>query len=499
MEKKKHFKVLAVLAFLAVFVLLPQWQAASAAGLVPCGGPDEPACNLCWFFLMARFAIDFIIFKVVTAVSALLLVIAGVLFLFATEDSGRYETGKNIIKGVIYGYQIAAAGWVFINTFFMVIGVSEWSGLKDGWWKVKVTCNKIEDVVLTCPDGKVTGKEDCDPKETLMDCQSRTGYTVGDCKEMLSRCKADCSLEPKAVEPSPPPLPPSDDDNDDDDSTACTDSDGKIGLGCYLDDNNNGLIDDNECKKGKYVCDSATKTLKCEGDGKILDFCCADDLAEFADGKIGDKPFTIIKAKPEDIHLTGGKTLWTAFGGDINLDDGYDYGGGIKGGFNCDEVCKKAGKICVGIGLTDPSKNACVYEVHDESGRPIEPSECKPTYEIISASLSQNQKKNNCKAYFGFLYYSKNNEHWSTAFDKYETFCAANGPRSAWQNTYINTVDYLLPNSHLDVATPDASCGTCKPKAAPGEKCTGNDYKQDPSDSCDYHGTDLGETGCYCY
>jgi hypothetical protein len=483
-------KQLAGAVCLSALISLIPFLAVFAAGIVPCGGPGQAECNICWFFVLMREVIDFVIFKVSTAMAAVALAIAGALFLASGSDPGRYQTGKLILTNAFKGYLVMLAGWLFINTFFMAFGVSEWTGLKEGWWKVKASCAMQKDTELSCGDGLVTGDEQCDPKEKIAACQARTGNTTAGCQDILSRCIADtCKLKPEVIEPD-------DDDNDDnDDSDACTDANNEIGQGCYLDENGNGKIDDNECKKGKYVCDAATKKLKCEGDGKIIDYCCSDDLSEFADGKIGDKPFTIVRATVDDIHMTGGAKLQQVWAGLLDLDN--NPFGGIPGGFNCDEVCKKTGKVCVGIGLTDPSKNACVYEVHDEMGRSAEPAECVPGQAggmIISAQLSQNQAKNNCKAYFGFLYYSKRGERWSTAYDKYENFCNHFDPYSAWK------VPGPIDDPGFDtLAPPDKSCGKCKPKAASGETCTGRTYKQDPSDSCAFHGNDLGETACYCY
>lgn len=489
MVKKEIFTSLILAAAILAIPFLPVF---AVDGIVPCGGPGQPECNICWFFVLARAAIDFLIFKVATAMAAVALVIAGFLFLTTGSDPGRYEYAKTVVTSVFKGYLIMLAGWLFINVFFMAFGVTEWSGLKEGWWKVKASCAANKEVALTCGDGQVTGDETCDPKETLASCQSRTGYTTVQCQNLLDRCGGEsCRLEPVEPDDDDDVVPPPDDD----DTPACDESDAKVGQGCYLDENGDGKIGDNECKKGKFVCDEATKKLKCEGDGKIYDYCCSDNLSELADGKIGDKPFTIIRATVDDIHMTGGATLAMTWGPSaIDLDKN-PYGG-IKGGFNCDEVCKKAGKVCVGIGLTDPSKDACVYEVHDESAASSgEPYECIPSAGnpiVISAQLSANQARNNCKAWFGFVYYSRNNQRWSTAYDKYTIFCYFFDPRSARIIPAIGTfIETMKP--------PDNSCGKCKPKAAPGEKCTGTDYKQDPSDSCAFHGNDLGETACYCY
>jgi hypothetical protein len=546
---------LIMVLFLAGAIALIPFLPVYSAGIVPCGGPGQPDCNICWFFVLMRQTLDFLLFEAATALAGFALAVAGVLFLFSGYNPGRYETAKAIVTNVFKGYLAMMAGWLFVNTFFMVIGVTEWSGLKDGWWKVKVTCGMPEEGKFTCGDGLVTAGEKCDPKETVADCQARTGNTMAGCEDIFSRCiEGTCELKPKLScgdgkvtgdEKCDPKetvancqtrtgntaagcedilarcIVDTCELKDEVVANQCNEEKDKIGLGCYLDVNNNGKVDDSECKKGKYVCMPDTKKLKCvnvfgdveytkdkyqtdlykpkndytgKSDFYITDYCCENLMDEYADGKIGDKPFTIVRATPADVHLTGGKTLMQDWAGEISLDN--NTMGGLRGGFNCDEICKKNGKLCVGVGLTDPSKNACVYEVHDLQGIVGNAAQCnnagKP---VISMQISGNQAHNNCKAYFGFLYYSHDNERWSTAYDKYEYFCVLHDPRSYHGNM---TGGAVIPPAFVQ-EVPDNSCGVCKPKAAAGETCAGSNYKQDPSDSCAFHGNDLGETACYCY
>ena len=289
--------LLIMVLFLAGVIALTPLLPVYSATLVPCGAPGQPDCNICWFFEMLRLAMDFLLFNVATVFGAVALAIAGFMFLISGSNPSYYETGKMIATSVFKGYLVMMAGWLFINTFFMVIGVTEWSGLKDGWWKVKVTCGMPEDGKLTCGDGLVTGDEKCDPKETVADCQARTGNTVAGCKDIFSRCiEGTCELTPKLScgdgkvtgdEKCDPKETVANCQTRTGNTTAgcedilsrcivdtcelkdevvvnqCNEEKDKIGLGCYLDLNNNGKVDDNECKKGKYVCMPDTKKLKC--------------------------------------------------------------------------------------------------------------------------------------------------------------------------------------------------------------------------------------------
>lgn len=525
------------------------FYAALAAGIVPCGGPDQQPCNVCFLFVLAKLTIDFILLQAATALAAVALAISGFMFLISGSNPGYYDTAKNIATGVFKGYLVMMAGWLFINTFFMVVGVTDWNGfnMKDGWWKVKVACGWTEEQALDCGDGKVTGEEKCDPKETISDCQARTGHTVETCKIILEDCiEKTCQLKErlecgdgivqrknneecdpgetmakclKRTEKTKDFCQDVFDRCDPDNCrlkaivNQCSKDKDKIGMGCYLDTNGNGKVDESECKKGKYICDPDKKEVKCVnvfGDpeytkaiyqtevykpkddytGKsnfyITDYCCEEMMAEYADGKIGDKPFTIVRAKPEDLHTVdpSDKSPLPRWTGQADFAMKF---------FKCDEVCKKIGKICVGVGLTDPSKNACVYEIHDEMGVTSDAAKCNNAGKnAVSMQLSANVAVNNCKAWYAFGYYSHGGKRWSTGYDKYEYFCMKHDPYCASYGMYKGVFGDFAE-------VPDDSCGVCKPKAALGEKCTGFNYKQDPSDTCAFHGNDLGETGCYCY
>jgi len=434
---------------------------------VPCGGPGEPECDLCFFFEMLKRVVDFSLLNVAAPLLALLLAYGGYALLVSRDEPERVNKAKSVIKSSVMGLVIIFSGWIIVNTFMAAIGVEEWTGLREGWWKIKVAC--------------------------------------------------------ALPEPPLPPVPPV--------CAASANIPGweNLGMGCYLDENNNGKVDASECKKGKYICDpegndgqGAVFCANVFGDPKYLDpkyqtleyepardytgrsnwfitdYCCANMMSEYADGMIADKPFTIVRATPADVHLTGGATLFQAWlGGPLDLDVGQPYGaGGLRGGFNCDEICKKYGRICVGVGLTDPSKNACVYEVHDEPSVAADAARCNNSGQpVISMRLSGNMAYNNCKAYFGFIYYSHNNERWSTGYDKYEYYCTKYDPRS--YHVFGPALGKANMNGINNV--PDGSCGVCKPKAANGGSCSGHDYAQDPTDSCAFHGNDLGETACYCY
>ena len=111
------------------------FKIAFAAGLVPCGGPGEPACQLCHLFVLLDNVIDFFLFKIVFPVSVLLLVIGGFMFLFYAENPQMVEQGKKILISVIIGLVIIFSAYFVIGTFLKTIGLAKWTtDIYQNWW-----------------------------------------------------------------------------------------------------------------------------------------------------------------------------------------------------------------------------------------------------------------------------------------------------------------------------------------------------------------------------
>lgn len=131
-------------------------------GLVPCGkdvyiggrweegkcigGALAPIrCQFCHFFVMLDAIIDFVLIQLVPPVAILMLVIGGVMFMFAHFSDGAIPGGspklllqaKTLMKTVIIGLAIIFIAWIIIDLFFALIGVAEWTGLQEGWFQIK--------------------------------------------------------------------------------------------------------------------------------------------------------------------------------------------------------------------------------------------------------------------------------------------------------------------------------------------------------------------------
>lgn len=142
MENQK-LRLLFLIIFLAVFGFFP--LISLAAGLVPCGGPGQDPCRLCHFFVLFKNIIDFLLIPgplnsglpIVPLIATVMMVVGGLMFYLGGASPGTLTKAKSLLTSVVIGLIIIYGAWVIINTFFMFIGVADWTGLKEGWWKIK--------------------------------------------------------------------------------------------------------------------------------------------------------------------------------------------------------------------------------------------------------------------------------------------------------------------------------------------------------------------------
>jgi hypothetical protein len=120
-------------------------------GLVPCGkkvmvyGVEvEIPCQLCHFFVMIKNVLDFLLLPptgVVFLVGVLMLVVAGLMFVFGNVmtpgDPKVFTDSRRIMSAAIVGLLIIFGAWLFVNVFFTIIGVAEWTGLRKGVFVMK--------------------------------------------------------------------------------------------------------------------------------------------------------------------------------------------------------------------------------------------------------------------------------------------------------------------------------------------------------------------------
>jgi len=140
--KNQKLKILFLIIFLTV-LFLP--LVSQAAGLVPCGDPGEPPCELCHLFVLFKNIVDFLLFKIVPPLAILMLVIAGSMYILAylevIGDPKWISQSKSLIWSVVIGLIIIYGAWLIVNLFFQLIGISTeaknpFRELPQNWWKI---------------------------------------------------------------------------------------------------------------------------------------------------------------------------------------------------------------------------------------------------------------------------------------------------------------------------------------------------------------------------
>lgn len=136
---KKNFLIIS-LVFLFLFLTPGLIQ---AAGLVPCGGTGEPACQFCHFFVLFKNIVDFLLKPptgLVWPIAILMIAIGGFMYVIAFVNPeagpGMLNKAKAVFTTTVFGLLIMFSAWIVINLFFQIIGVQEWTGLTEGWWKI---------------------------------------------------------------------------------------------------------------------------------------------------------------------------------------------------------------------------------------------------------------------------------------------------------------------------------------------------------------------------
>ena len=118
-------------------------------GIVPCGTEGCP-CTFCDFFVMFDRIVDFLLvpciynsyFPLIPALATLMLVIGGFIYIFAYSNIAeggpeQFNKAKRLFGSIVIGLLIAYGAWLGVNLFFQLIGVQEWTGLKEGWWEIE--------------------------------------------------------------------------------------------------------------------------------------------------------------------------------------------------------------------------------------------------------------------------------------------------------------------------------------------------------------------------
>jgi len=109
---------------------------AKAAGLVPCGGPDEPECTACHLLVLVQNVIHFAL-EAVFIVCICLIIYGGFRWLFSFGKQENIAAGQKIITSALIGLMIVLASWLIVNTIFWIIAMLGGEDYTGTWWQLK--------------------------------------------------------------------------------------------------------------------------------------------------------------------------------------------------------------------------------------------------------------------------------------------------------------------------------------------------------------------------
>lgn len=136
---KKIFKSLIPgLIFVSIFLMLimPVIVLAQTKdlGLIPCDNSEGNKCDFIAFMALVNKVINFVLFKMVIPLAAIMFAYAGFLMVTAGGEAAHArQEAKSIFTNVVIGLVFAVAAWLIISTILAILGYDgSWIGLKIG-------------------------------------------------------------------------------------------------------------------------------------------------------------------------------------------------------------------------------------------------------------------------------------------------------------------------------------------------------------------------------
>ncbi len=106
MKRKILFSLLAILVVLPGLVL--------AEGLVPCGGPGEPVCQLCYWVDQVNLVVKWLV-GIFSVVFSITLIMAGYKLVTSAGNVSAKSDAKNMITNSFIGFVIILGGWLLVD------------------------------------------------------------------------------------------------------------------------------------------------------------------------------------------------------------------------------------------------------------------------------------------------------------------------------------------------------------------------------------------------
>lgn len=120
-------KKVLLLTTLSLLLLTP--ILATADGLVPCGGPGEPQCEIRHFFILLDRIYNFIVWNIATPLAVLMLVLGGIFLMISAGNPNLAGTARKILQWAVIGLILVFGSWVIINFILTTLGYKNWNVL----------------------------------------------------------------------------------------------------------------------------------------------------------------------------------------------------------------------------------------------------------------------------------------------------------------------------------------------------------------------------------
>lgn len=105
---------------LIVFAFLLVANFASAQGLVKCGNPGQPECNLCSLMELGKNLINFLM-ETGFALGALFITWGAFVIMTAGGSEERVKEGRKIVTTVVIGIAIMLSSWIILGTVLQIL------------------------------------------------------------------------------------------------------------------------------------------------------------------------------------------------------------------------------------------------------------------------------------------------------------------------------------------------------------------------------------------
>lgn len=109
-----------------------------AAGLVPCGGPEENPCTACDLLILVQNVIEFVI-RAAFIICIVLIIYGGFRWLLSLGKQENIALGQKTIISALFGLLIVLASWLIVHTIFWLLApkIEGIDNLNSTWFKLE--------------------------------------------------------------------------------------------------------------------------------------------------------------------------------------------------------------------------------------------------------------------------------------------------------------------------------------------------------------------------